>query len=203
MDAKIIIILGLPTVLLLIAGLVSPGWIRAGSFSSGLFYACSEGSCQSYDSFLDQTSSLHLTLGMLEVQIEATIGAVAGVLGLILAFVFVRQGSNGNYTVLALGSIFFLAAGILSWIPTWRFISVYTNAKIGPLLDTPYSLIVTGLGASLAIIVANIAFKMSCERRTPNPGIVLQQPHPKQGVVQPAVTGYPAQGHDNQNVGKY
>lgn len=57
---------------------------------------------------------------MLEVQIEATMGAVTGVLGLILAFVFVRQGSNGNYTVLALGAIFFLAAG-------WYYFFLRTN----------------------------------------------------------------------------
>ncbi|KAL5019293.1 hypothetical protein ScPMuIL_005015 [Solemya velum] len=188
MNPKVWIFLGLTTVLLLIAGIASPGWILAGRTYIGIWYSCRDGVCQSnYWSRNADTS-----IAILLFQITGTAGVVFGIVGFILTCVFVRQGSDGNRAVFISAGVCFLLACILSWIPTGfgiLFLSIF---------GVPYSLILMALGATLSLVIAIMAFVTLCQRQTLTPDTVVTQAYPMQGHVTENNTGYPAQSYPAQ-----
>ncbi|KAL5019299.1 hypothetical protein ScPMuIL_005021 [Solemya velum] len=209
MNPKVFLYVGVPAMLLTIAGSLSPGWIRVrptntaiSSTDMGLYYLCSDGACEPYSSAANNYSTYaHEQMGFLELQIEIALSMVIGPLGLILLFIAIRQGSPDKKVLRILGTIGVQASGTLTWIATGKIISYHfkedrSGTWTTPFVwATPYSLILNGLGGTLALIVALMLHATACQEyralKMKRQCGAMQQDHPVK-------SGYPSQEYPNQ-----
>ncbi|KAL5019294.1 hypothetical protein ScPMuIL_005016 [Solemya velum] len=187
--------MGIATVVLQMGAFVSPGWLRIFPdvsppiFEVGLWYWCSNGTCGLHDHvgnyvIAGVTDIGQVSTSWLEYQIEATVGLVAGMVGLILTCVFLKC-SRDRITVKAIGSISFLVSGFASGIPAGKLALLTSN--IGPIVHVaiPYSLILAAIGAIVAFSDAVLIFILLCKAKQTNPG--TQFNFPLQPVMYPSV----------------
>ncbi|KAL5018465.1 hypothetical protein ScPMuIL_004187 [Solemya velum] len=181
MNAVWCVVIGFISLLLQLGGFVSPGWMRFGSGSHtldmGLWYGCGYGECISYFSvdvpLVDRSAHARGLRSYLESQIEATIGVLAVILGLILTCTFYRKNPVDTKTARIIAIICFLVSGIASWIPAGRFAHQYSLMSQFIDVSVPYSVILTGLGASLALFDAIVLMVMMYKANQGQAGYVV------------------------------
>ncbi|KAL5019291.1 hypothetical protein ScPMuIL_005013 [Solemya velum] len=201
-----LILIGVATLLLEIAGLVSPGWIRLKfdefSMDFGLFYLCLSGSCASYDSLMNSVDSgaAALHLGFLEFQIESILAALFALIGVILSWTSNRAMANNTKNKQIGAAVCFCISGICAWIPTGKLAQVHSYIGILAPIEVPYSIVMMGIAGVLAFIAALIALVTSCKNNQPQTAGMVLQPMPMemQGAASHAHSGYPAQGYPAQ-----
>ncbi|KAL5019263.1 hypothetical protein ScPMuIL_004985 [Solemya velum] len=198
--------IGIVAMLLQIGGFVSPGWLRLhigeGMVDLGLFYGCYGGDCLSYselDTMLGSTGvASGFTGAWLEFQIETGIGVAGSLLGLILTCMVHKKNVVEAKSMRIFAAICFLAAGIAAWVAAGKWANAYSLFSMLSMFEFPYSLVLTGIGATLALINALMLLVSACRSTENQPGHTVQSDYPMQPVAYPPQTGYHAQGYPAQ-----
>ncbi|KAL5019295.1 hypothetical protein ScPMuIL_005017 [Solemya velum] len=170
----------------------------------GLWYLCFDGTCIGHTitaGIFSDTSvtSTAIAIGWIEFQIEATVGVVAALCGLFLTCVFHKRSAGGNNTVIIISGIVFLVSGISAWIPAGKFAQTYSALAFLTIFKFPYSVVLTGIGASVALLNAVLIFVLAYRaNQSGQPGHVVQSGYPMQQVAYASDNGYPPPGQPAQ-----
>lgn len=107
--------------------------------------------------------------------------------------------SNYNELVIVKTLYFFHISGVVAWIPAGKFAQSYSVLSILSNIEFPYSVLLMGVGASLALLNAVIIFILIFKsNRGGQSGHTIQTGYPMQQVAQGPNTGYPAQNYPAQ-----
>ncbi|KAL5018464.1 hypothetical protein ScPMuIL_004186 [Solemya velum] len=153
------------------AGCVSPGWLRIAlltfELDMGIWYLCFEGSCASYTALANSVgsnsyaSTMHT--GFLEYQIEIVLALLSGIAGVVLIFVFTKPENVDNKCLRIIAEVCFAISGICGWIPTGKFATFYVSFNVFGSFAFPYSVLLTGFGATLAFITLIMIIISRCK----------------------------------------
>ncbi|KAL5018467.1 hypothetical protein ScPMuIL_004189 [Solemya velum] len=138
-------------------------------------------------------------VGFLEYQVETVLGVLAALIGVVLIFAFNRSSTNNKKAMQIVSEILFIFSGVASWIPVGKFSQFYALYNLFGHMEFPYSLVLTGIGATLAFITAFLVILLLCKRQQGSGGQVIQSTvYPMQPAPYPSNAGYSEQGYANQ-----
>ncbi|KAL5012269.1 hypothetical protein ScPMuIL_010820 [Solemya velum] len=189
---------GVSSLLLVLGGVVSPGWfvvsVRGfGELYYGLFYVTTKGQSSSIDALLINSGYM---IGWLELQIIASLSVVMCVVGLVTTVICAISRSHNRRTFVVLAGLAYTVSGILIEYTVIRcFVG---NSRMSKVLEkmndyeemAPFSLFISGFGGVLVFFNAVMLFQKY--RRAQKTPVVIQQQYI------PQTPGYPASEWDTQ-----
>ncbi|KAL5012290.1 hypothetical protein ScPMuIL_010841 [Solemya velum] len=185
------VVLGVIAFLLIVGGFVAPGWFVIRNVYVGLWYVTSGRET------LFSPDALESNHSWVELQSEATVSVILGLVALICTVVYVSSRMPlFRRTLVMLAAWCYLISASLIGVAVIRCVSANSDlSRFIMKTGTPFSLILCGIGGAIECICAVMHFREYCQSRD-TPGVV-HHTQPGQGYVYPP-PGYSVTVHSTQ-----